>query len=148
MRVMFVRTPAAKERLRPALDPGNIEKTMTAPVTAIVATDYRFYEFLPKLFPHNPKSAEYFAAPAREDATKTAAFRNATLQGGYLIMAARALGLDAGPMSGFDNEKVDAAFFPDIRWKSNFLVNLGYGDPSNLFPRSPRLSFEEACRLA
>ena len=147
MRVLFVKSPAAKERLKPALAPGNIEKTMSAPATAIVATDMHFYEQVPKLFPHNPGFAKSFTEPGKEEFTRIHAFRNATLQGAYLILAARALGLDAGPMSGFDNAKVDEAFFPDLPWKSNFLINLGYGDPSTLKPRNPRLTFDEACRI-
>ncbi|HEY2584944.1 MAG TPA: malonic semialdehyde reductase [Tepidisphaeraceae bacterium] len=147
MRVVFVKSMEAKERLKPALSPGNVEKTMAAPVTAIVATDMRFHQFIPKLWPHNPEFAKSFTEPGKEQFTQTHAFRNATLQGAYLIIAARALGLDAGPMSGFDNAKVDEAFFPDVPWKSNFLINLGYGDPSKLKPRSPRLSFEDACRI-
>ena len=107
----------------------------------------RFFEFVPKLYPNNPKFGEMFMGPGKEEFVKTHAFRNSTLQGAYLILAARAIGLDAGPMSGFDNAKVDAEFFPDGRWKSNFLVNLGYGEPSKLHPRNPRLSFEEACRI-
>jgi 3-hydroxypropanoate dehydrogenase len=147
MRVVFVKSPAAKERLKPALAPGNLDKTMAAPATAIVATDFQFHEFVPKLFPHNPGFAQIFTKPGQEDFTKTHAFRNATLQGAYLIIAARALGLDAGPMSGFDNAKVDQAFFADTPWKSNFLINLGYGDSSQLKPRLPRLSFEEVARI-
>lgn len=147
MRLLFVKSRQAKDRLKPALSPGNLDKTMAAPVTAIVATDERFFELAPKLFPHNPDFAKMFTMPGKEEFTKTHAFRNATLQGGYLIIAARALGLDAGPMSGFDNTKVDAEFFPDGRWKSNFLINFGYGDPAQLKPRNPRLSFDEACRI-
>ena len=147
MRLVFVKSPEAKERLKPALSPANVEKTMSAPVTAIVATDARFHEFIPQLFPHNPKFADLFTQPGKEEFTKTHAFRNATLQGAYLILAARAVGLDVGPMSGFDNAKLDAAFFPDGRCASNFLVNLGYGDASKLHPRLPRLSFEEVCRI-
>jgi 3-hydroxypropanoate dehydrogenase len=147
LRVVFVKSPAAKERLKPALAPLNVEKTMTAPVCAIMAMDTRFHEFIPRLFPHNPKFADLFTQPGKEEFTKAHVFRNATLGAGYFILAARALGLDAGPMSGFDNAKVDAEFFPDGRWKSNFLVNLGHGDPSALRPRLPRLTFEEACRI-
>jgi 3-hydroxypropanoate dehydrogenase len=147
MRVVFVKSPAAKQRLKPALYEGNAEKTMVAPVCAIVADDQRFYEFIPKLFPQNPKFVEMFTKPGQEEFTRIHAFRNSTLQGGYLIIAARALGLDAGPMSGFNNAKVDAEFFPDGRYKSNFLVNLGYGDPSKLRPRNPRLDFDEACKI-
>jgi 3-hydroxypropanoate dehydrogenase len=147
MRVVFVKTPEAKERLKPSLMAGNVDKTMAAPVCAIVAFDMRFYEFVPELFPHNPKFGDLFTAPGKEEFTRTHAFRNGTLQGAYLILAARALGLDVGPMSGFDNDKVDAEFFPDGRFKSNFLMNLGYGDPSKLYPRNPRLDFETACKI-
>lgn len=147
MRVVFVKSPAARERLRPALMAGNVEKTMAAPVCAIVATDSRFHEHIPRLYPPNPGFAQLFTAPGREEYTRTHAFRNATLQGGYLILAARALGLDTGPMSGFDNARVDAEFFPDGRFTSNFLINLGYGDSSKLPPRLPRLAFDEACRI-
>lgn len=144
-RIVFVRTPANKERVRPALSPNNVEKTMTAPVIAIVAYDSRFYEHLPQLFPRNPQVAELFASNAALSATT--AFRNGTLQGGYFLLAARAVGLDCGPMSGFDNAKIDAEFFPDGRFKSNFLCGLGHGDVSKVLPRSPRLVFEEACTL-
>jgi len=144
-RLVFVRTPANKERIRPALSPNNVEKTMTAPVIAIVAYDSRFYEHLPQLFPRNPQVAELFASNAALSATT--AFRNGTLQGGYFLLAARAVGLDCGPMSGFDNAKIDAEFFSDGRFKSNFLCGLGHGDPAKLHPRSPRLAFEEACTL-
>lgn len=147
MRVEFVKSREAKERLKPALISGNMEKTMAAPVCAIIATDSRFFEFIPKLWPHNPEFAQLFTKPGQEEFTKTHAFRNATLQGAYLILAARALGLDAGPMSGFDNARVDAEFFPDGRWKSNFLLNLGYGDASKLKPRNPRLDFDEVCKI-
>ncbi len=147
MRVVFVKTTEAKERLKPALMPGNVEKTMAAPVCAIVANDLRFYEHIPRLFPQNPKFGDLFTAPGNEEFTRTHAFRNATLQGAYLIIAARALGLDTGPMSGFDNAKVDAEFFPDGRYQSNFLINIGYGDPSKLYPRNPRLEFDEACKI-
>lgn len=143
-RFLFLRTHEAKERLRPALSAGNLAKTMSAPVVAIVAHDPQFYELLPRLFPH-ADARSWFAGNAA--LAETTAFRNGTLQGGYLIMAARAVGLDAGAMSGFDNAKVDAEFLVGTGWKSNFLVNLGYGDPSGLFPRSPRLDFDEACRL-
>jgi 3-hydroxypropanoate dehydrogenase len=147
MRVVFVKTAEAKERLKPALMAGNVEKTMAAPVCAIVANDLRFYEYIPRLFPQNPKFAEVFTAPGKEEFTRTHAFRNATLQGAYFILAARALGLDTGPMSGFDNAKVDAEFLADGRCQSNFLINLGYGDPSKLFPRNPRLEFDEVCKF-
>ncbi|MFP4892699.1 malonic semialdehyde reductase [Paraburkholderia sp. EG304] len=144
-RFVFVRTPEGKEKLRPALSAGNLEKTMAAPVTVIVAMDMAFYEHLPKLFPH-ADARSWFVGNERLIADT--AFRNSTLQGGYLILAARALGLDTGPMSGFDQAKVDAAFFAGTTVKSNFLINLGYGDPSKLFPRSPRFSFDEAARIA
>lgn len=144
-RFVFVTTPEGKEKLRPALSSGNLEKTMSAPVCVIVATDPLFFEQLPKLFPHADARSWFTGSAAVAEET---AFRNGTLQGAYLIMAARALGLDAGAMSGFDKAKVDAAFFADTGWKSNFLCNLGHGDPTALFERSPRLSFEEACRIA
>jgi len=144
-RFVFVRSAAGKERLKPALSRGNLEKTMRAPVTAIVAYDEEFFEALPRLFPRVDARA-WFTGSA--DLAHETGFRNGTLQGAYLIMAARAVGLDAGPMSGFDNAKVDAEFFPGTRWRSNFLVNLGYGDAGALRPRLPRLSFAEACRLA
>jgi 3-hydroxypropanoate dehydrogenase len=144
MRVAFVKSPEAKELLRPTLMPGNVEKTMKAPVTAILAYDLRFAEHMPRLFPHNPQAASWFADP---EFAKVAAFRNGSLQAGYFILAARSLGLDCGPMSGFDNAKLDEAFFPDGRYRSNLLVNLGYGDPQGLYPRAPRLSFDEACSI-
>ena len=143
-RFVFLTTPAAKERLRPALAPGNVEKTMTAPVTVIVAYDTEFHEKLPQLFPARDMRSIFAGNAALLQET---AFRNGTLQGAYLIMAARALGLDCGPMSGFDQQKVNAEFFPDGKWKSNFLINIGYGDPAKLFPRNPRLNFDEACRV-
>ncbi len=143
-RFVFVTSPAAKARLKPFLAPGNVEKTMAAPVTVIVAYDTEFYEKLPHLFPHADARSWFVGKP---ELIQSTAFRNGTLQGAYLILAARALGLDCGPMSGFDNGKVDAEFFPDGRIKSNFLVNLGYGDPSQLRPRGPRLAFEEACQI-
>jgi 3-hydroxypropanoate dehydrogenase len=152
-RILFLRTPEAKQRLLPALSPTNVDKTMKAPVTAILGYDLRFFEQTPKLFPHNPAMANVFSgSPALAETT---AFRNGTLQGGYMILAARALGLDCGAMSGFDNDKVDAEFFTSaagnpttfVQVKSNFLCNLGYGDDPKLPPRNPRLAFEEACRL-
>jgi 3-hydroxypropanoate dehydrogenase len=143
-RFVFVKSPEAKEKLRPALSEGNLAKTMAAPVTVIVAYDEDFHEKLPYLFPHTDAKA-WFDGP-REN-RHDAAFRNGSLQGAYLILAARSLGLGAGPMSGFDNAKVDAAFFAGTSVKSNFLVNLGYGDSAGLFPRSPRLSFDEAARI-
>jgi len=143
-RILFATSQAAKQRLRPALSEGNLAKTMAAPVTAIIGYDTRFYDLLPKLFPHKDARSWFVGDPAKIEVT---AFRNGTLQGAYFIIAARAVGLDCGPMSGFDNAKVDAEFFPDGRVKSNFLCNLGYGDPSALFEPHPRLSFEEACEI-
>lgn len=144
-RFVFVRTPEGKERLKPALSAGNLAKTMQAPVTVIVGTDYAFYEKLPQLFPHADAKSWFVGNQPLIDAT---AFRNASLQGAYLMLAARALGLDCGPMSGYDAAKVDAEFFAGTTIKSNFLINLGYGDPAGLFPRSPRLAFDEACQWA
>jgi 3-hydroxypropanoate dehydrogenase len=143
-RFVFVKSPEAKEKLRPALSAGNLEKTMAAPATVIVGTDMAFYEQLPKLFPHVDARSWFIG---NDKLIADTAFRNATLQGGYLIMAARALGLDTGPMSGFDPAKVDAAFFAGTTVKSNFLINLGYGDPSKLFARSPRFTFDEAASI-
>ncbi|MFN4277649.1 MAG: malonic semialdehyde reductase [Ferrovibrio sp.] len=142
-RIVFVRSRQAKERLRPALSEGNLEKTMAAPVTAIIGFDLKFYDRLPDLFPHNPEARSWFADDPKS--AELAAFRNGTLQGAYFILAARAVGLDCGPMSGFDNAKVDAEFFQETYVKSNFLCNLGYGDSNRLFPRGPRLGFEEVC---
>jgi len=145
-RVLFLRTPEAKARLLPALAPGNVDKTKAAPVTAIIGYDTRFYEHMPtKLFAHRPEMAENYAKnPALAQST---AFRNGTLQGAYFMIAARAIGLDVGGMSGFDNAKVDAEFYPDGRVKSNFLCNVGHGDPSKVMAKLPRLDFEEACAL-
>ncbi len=157
-RILFLRTPEAKKRLLPALAPGNVDKTMAAPVTAIIGYDIKFYELLPKLFPHADARAWFVDKPELAEVT---ARRNSSLQGAYFMIAARALGLDCGPMSGFDNAKVDHEFFPagaaqeafqleyfpDSHVKSNFLCNLGYGDSTKLFPRSPRLEFDEACKL-
>lgn len=146
MRVVFVKSKEAKATLSPFLSEGNRAKTMAAPVTAIVATDHEFYEKLPHLFPHADARSWFVGNQPLIDTT---AFRNGSLQGAYLIMAARSIGLDCGPMSGFDNAGVDAAFFAGTSIKSNFLINIGYGDASrDLFPRSPRLSFDEACRIA
>ena len=144
-RLVFLRTPEAKARLLPALSPGNVDKTKAAPVTAIIGYDTRFYELMVKLFPHRPDMADNF----KDNPTlaQITAFRNGTLQGAYFMLAARAVGLDIGGMSGFDNAKVDAEFFPDGRVKSNFLCNVGHGDPSKVMPRLPRLAFEEACTL-
>jgi 3-hydroxypropanoate dehydrogenase len=145
-RFVFVRSDAARERLRPALSAGNLAKTMAAPVVVIVAYDLEFYEQLPKLFPHTDARSWFAGKP--EAFILANAFRGGTLQGAYFIVAARALGFDCGPMGGFDNALVDAAFFPDGKWKSNFLINLGHGDPAAVYPRNPRLTFDEACRVA
>lgn len=152
-RIIFLRTAESKQRLLPALSPGNVEKTKQAPVTAIIGYDLKFYEHTPKLFPHNPTMRDMFANNSK--LAEITAFRNGSLQGGYFILAARSLGLDCGPMSGFDTAKVDAEFFSAgagnppsfVDVKSNFLCNLGYGDASKLPPRNPRLAFEDACRL-
>lgn len=144
-RFVFIRTPEGREKLKPALSAGNLEKTMTAPVTVVVAHDPKFYDKLPMLFPHADARAWFAGNDALANET---AFRNGTLQGAYLMVAARAMGVDCGAMSGFDKSKVDSAFFAESGFKSNFLVNLGHGDGSGLFPRSPRLSFDEACVLA
>jgi 3-hydroxypropanoate dehydrogenase len=141
-RFVFLTTPEAKARLKPALAPGNVDKTMAAPVTVIIAWDTKFYDKLPELFPHMKEMRSFFAG--NQALSEETAFRNSSLQGGYFILAARALGLDCGPMSGFDAAKVNAEFFPDGEWKVNFLCNLGYGDEAKLHPRSPRLEFEEA----
>jgi 3-hydroxypropanoate dehydrogenase len=143
-RIVFVRSAAAKQRLLPAIAPGNVDKTRTAPVTAIIAHDTEFHEKLPILFPQADARSWFIGNQSLIDTT---AFRNGTLQGAYLILAARALGLDTGPMSGFDNAKVDKEFFPDGKIKSNFLINLGYGDETKLFPRNPRLPFAEAAQI-
>jgi 3-hydroxypropanoate dehydrogenase len=143
-RVVFVKTKEGKEKLLSCMAPGNIAKTKAAPVTAIIAQDLEFYEKLPKLFPH-VDARSWFAG--NKELIESTAFRNSSLQGAYFIIAARALGLDCGPMSGFDNAKVDAVFFAGTPWKSNFVCNLGYGDPVKLHPRSPRLEFDEACRI-
>jgi 3-hydroxypropanoate dehydrogenase len=143
-RFVFLESEAAKARLLPALAPLNVEKTKAAPVTAIVAWDTAFHEKLPKLFPHADMRSFFVGKPALIEET---AFRNSSLQGAYFMLAARAVGLDCGPMSGFDAAKVNAEFFADGKWKVNFICNLGYGDHSKLFPRSPRLDFDEACRV-
>lgn len=143
-RFLFIRTPEGKARLKPALSSGNLEKTLTAPVTAIVAWDARFYDKLPALFPHGDARSWFTSSPALAEET---AFRNSSLQAAYLIMACRALGLDCGPMSGFDREKVDTAFFAGTGWQSNLLVNIGYGDSNRVYPRLPRLDFDDACAL-
>jgi 3-hydroxypropanoate dehydrogenase len=143
-RFVFVQSDAAKAKLKPCLMEGNVEKTMTAPVCVIVGMDMQFYDQLPKLFPH-ADARSWFAG--NDAAIQATAFRNSSLQGAYLIMAARALGLDCGPMSGFDAAAVEAAFFPQGNVKANFLINLGYGDATKVYPRSPRLGFDEACQI-
>ena len=144
LRVAFLRSPEAKEKLRPALSAGNVEQTMAAPVTAILATDIECFAKLPKLYPHSDARSWFAGKPKAIEET---AMRNGSLQGAYFIIAARALGLDCGPMSGFNRTKVDEAFFAGTTWHSNFLCNLGHGDPAALHPRSPRLDFDEACLL-
>jgi 3-hydroxypropanoate dehydrogenase len=143
-RFVFLRTRESRERLRPALSPGNLDKTLAAPCVVIVAHDLEFYENLPKTFPHADARSWFVGKP---DYIATTALRNGSLQGAYLIIAARAMGLDTGPMSGFDNAKLDQEFFPDGKWKSNFLCSLGRGDPGKIFGRGPRLAFDEACRV-
>ncbi len=144
LRIVFVQSPAEKERLVACMDQGNQAKTRIAPVTAILAMDLEFYEQLPRLFPHNLTARSWFAG--KPDISETA-LRNSSLQGGYFIIAARGLGLDCGPMSGFDADKLNAAFFPDGEFKVNFVCSLGHGDATKLFPRSPRFDFDEACRI-
>lgn len=146
VRLLFVRSPNAKQRLRPALAPGNVDKTMAAPVTAIIAYDTEFYAKLGKLVPHAPDAGQRIGAQDVESRHRMA-LQSATLQAGYVILAARGLGLDCGPMGGFDAAQIDAEFLPDGRWKSFLLLNLGHGDPAKLRPRAPRLDFEEACKL-
>ena len=144
-RLVFVRSQEAKERLKPCLDTGNVNKSMTAPVVAIIGMDMEFYEKLPRLFPHNLEARSWFAG--KPEKIQETAFRNSSLQGAYFILAARSLGLDCGPMSGFDKQKLDAEFFPDGKIKSNFLCAIGYGEHAKLFPRGPRLDYAEACRV-
>ena len=143
-RFVFLVSPESKERIKPFLSPGNMNKVMTSAATAIIGFDLEFAQHLPRLFPHAPDAKNWFADPKLAETT---AFRNGTLQGAYFIMAARALGLDCGPMSGFDNAGVDQEFFPNGHVKSNFICAIGYGDPSGVYARSPRLSFDEACRI-
>lgn len=145
MRVVWVRSPEAKQRLAPLLDDGNRVRTVEAPATAIVGMDMKFYDKLPLLFPHADAKSWFDSSP--DDVLRTVALRNSSLQGAYLILAARALGLDCGPMSGFDNAAVDREFFAGTAVRSNFLCNIGYGNTASLFPRSPRLSFDEACAV-
>ncbi len=148
MRLVFVRSIEGKERLISTLRPPNVEQTRQAPVTAIVAYDLRFYDFMHKTLPEMPEMAERYKGDAAKALVELTCLRNGSIQGGYLMVAARALGLDYGAMTGYDNEKLDALFFPDGRWKSNFLCNLGYGDASKLASRHIRLSFDETCRFA
>jgi 3-hydroxypropanoate dehydrogenase len=146
-RILFLRSTRAKERLKPALSPGNLDKTMAAPVCAVLAYDTHFYEHLARLFPHNPKAGDRYSGEDKKTIAEATAFRNGTLQGAYFIIAARAVGLECGPMSGFANDKVDAEFFAGTTCKTNFLCNVGYGDASKVMPRLPRLEFDEACKL-
>ena len=145
-RIVFVRSPEAKEKLKASLMGGNVDKTMAAPVTAIVAFDTAFHDHLPTQFPAMPNARDMFAGSA--PFAEATAFRNSAIQGGYLILAARALGLDVGPMSGFNNAALDEAFFPEGKWKSNFLMNIGYGDSTGNWPRGPRLAFHEMAKIA
>ena len=145
MRIVFLKSKESKERIKPFLTEGNVEKTLTASVVTIIAYDSKFYEYLPKLFPHNPGMKKVLSNPPEK--AEATAFRNSTLQGGYFMLAARALGLDVGPMSGFDNAGVDKEFFPDGEFKSNFLCNLGYGDETKLLDRLPRFEFSEVCKI-
>ncbi len=145
LRIVFVQSPEAKEKLVACMNPGNVDKTRQAPVTAVLGMDMEFYEKLPRLFPHTDARSWFAGKPALIEST---AFRNSSLQGGYFILAARALGLDCGPMSGFNADAVNRAFFADGKVKVNFVCNLGYGDPASLLARSPRLDFDDACRIA
>lgn len=145
MRVVFVKTPEGKEKLKPALDAGNVNKTMSAPVTAIIGMEIKFFDDLPKLYPQTDARSWFKDLP--DSVLEMLALRNSSLQGAYFILAARSLGLDCGPMSGFNNQKVDELFFAGTTVKSNFLINLGHGDPARLHPRNPRLSFDEACKV-
>ncbi len=145
LRIVFVKSKEAKEKLKPAMDAGNMKKTMAAPVTAIIGMDMEFYNHMEKLFPHAKDARSWFVG--NDELIFKTAFRNGSLQGGYFMLAARSLGLDCGPMSGFNNDMVDAAFFAGTKIKSNFLCNLGYGDASKLFPRGPRFTFDEACKI-
>ena len=144
-RITFIKSQEAKNRLVKYLIESNIEKTISAPVTAIIAYDTKFYEFIPKLFPHNPEAKEWFSGS--EEFAEVTAFRNSSLQGAYFILAARTLGLDCGPMSGFDNVGIDNEFFSESNFKSNFICNIGYGDHNKLFDRSPRFDFDEVCKI-
>ena len=144
-RITFIKSKEAKKRLKKYLIESNIEKTISAPVTAIIAYDTKFFEFIPKLFPHNPEAKEWFSGS--EEFAEVTAFRNSSLQGAYFILAARTLGLDCGPMSGFDNVGIDNEFFSESNYKSNFICNIGYGDHNKLFDRSPRFDFDEVCKI-
>ena len=144
-RITFIKSKEAKKRLKKYLIESNIEKTISAPVTAIIAYDTKFFEFIPKLFPHNPEAKEWFSGS--EEFAEVTAFRNSSLQGAYFILAARTLGLDCGPMSGFDNVGIDDEFFSESNFKSNFICNIGYGDHNKLFDRSPRFDFDEVCKI-
>jgi len=144
-RITFIKSQEAKNRLVKYLIESNIEKTISAPVSAIIAYDTKFYEFIPKLFPHNPEAKEWFSGS--EEFAEVTAFRNSSLQGAYFILAARTLGLDCGPMSGFDNVGIDNEFFSESNFKSNFICNIGYGDHNKLFDRSPRFDFDEVCKI-
>jgi 3-hydroxypropanoate dehydrogenase len=144
-RILFLKSTDAKEKLRPHLNPGNVDKTIAAPVVAIIGMDLEFYQHMPRLFPHNQTAKSWFEG--KPDFIQASAFRNSSLQGGYFIMAARAIGLDCGPMSGFDAAGVDAAFWAGTAVKTNFICNLGHGDPSKVFPRSPRFAFDEVCKI-
>ena len=146
LRVLFVRSELAKAQLKPCLAPGNVEKAMLAPVTALFAADLQFYDHLPRLFPHT-EARSWFAGETNKDVARESATRNSTLQAAYFMLAARALGLDCGPMSGFDPTLINQTFFPDGRYEINFICNLGHGDPQSLHPRHPRLEFEESCRI-
>lgn len=144
-RFVFLRSRESREKLAPHLSEGNREKTLRAPMCAIVAYDLEFYERLDRLFPHDPTARSWFAG--KDEHVRVTALRNGSLQGAYFIVAARSLGFDCGPMSGFDNDGVDAAFFAGSGWRSNFLCNLGHGDASKLFPRNPRPGFDDVCRI-
>ncbi|MEC7381130.1 MAG: malonic semialdehyde reductase [Pseudomonadota bacterium] len=144
-RITFIKSKESKERLVKYLIDSNIEKTISAPVTAIIAYDTKFFEFIPKLFPHNPEAKEWFSGS--EEFAEITAFRNSSLQGAYFILAARTLGLDCGPMSGFDNIGLDNEFFSASNFKSNFICNIGYGDHNKLFDRSPRFDFDDVCKI-
>lgn len=145
MRIVFVKSAEAKEKLKPCLSPGNVDKTMEAPVCAIIAMDMEFYEHLPRLYPHTDARSWFVGKP---DYIASTAFRNSTLQGAYFLLAARALGLDCGPMSGFNEAKINEAFFKDTSYKANFLINLGYGVENSYHPRNDRPRFDEMCKIA